>query len=134
MKKNMVTFISTILCINLCACGSGNSKEKMLSDAIELNLQKAYDECEANEVRAREKYDGTIVKYTGMVYNIDSNVDSPFVIMKNGEHSITVSGLSKDDIVKLDKRMIITVVGKFYFMSTGGGVIKNTFILEQPTE
>lgn len=112
MKRFICSTLATVVLLSLCACGS-LSKEEMLATAITLDWDAVHDEYLANEARAKENYDGKIVKWTAKVYEIDANSAHMANETYNGlpVNAIDVH-LSKDDLIKLDKYKTITIVGK----------------------
>ena len=116
MKKLLAALLSLIFVFSLSACGQ--SREKMLNNAIELNWKEVSEEYLANEARATNDYDGKIVKWTATVYDIDTKSVEMASETYNGlpSNSITVY-LSKEEIINLDKYKVITVVGELHLGS-----------------
>ena len=140
MKKILAILLSITFVLSLTACGANHEKmlsdandganhEKMLSDAIELNWKEVYDEYLANEARAKNEYDGKIVKWTATVYDINED----YVTMANETYaglpanSISVY-LSKEELMELEDFQEITVVGKLSLWTFS--TIKEAFIVK----
>ena len=129
MKKILSLFLVLVTLVSLCACGKSANKEDMLANAIELNWRNVYDEYLANEARAKNNYDGKIVKWTAKIYDISDNSVTMANETYNGLplNGITVY-LSKEEIVELDNLQKITVVGKLNLSSFTS--ISNAFIVD----
>ena len=129
MKKTLAILLSIIIILSLASCGQGQNREKILSSATELNWKEVNAQYLANEARAKNEYDGKIVKWTAKIYDIDT--DS--VCMANETYNglplnaIDVC-LSNEDLVKLEKYKEITIVGELYLSSFPK--IKNAFVVE----
>ena len=129
MKKILSLFLVLVTLVSLCACGKSANKEDMLANAIELNWRNVYDEYLANEARAKNNYDGKIVKWTAKIYDISDNS----VTMANETYNgLPLNGikvyLSKEEIIELDNLQKITVVGKLNLSSFTS--ISNAFIVD----
>ena len=129
MKKVISLFLLISLIICLCACGKTASKEDMLANAIELNWSDVHSEFLANEARAKNNYNGKVVKWTAKIYDISDKSVTMANETYNGLpiNAITVY-LSNEDIIELDKYKKITVVGKLNLSSFTS--ISNAFIVE----
>ncbi|MBE6689580.1 MAG: hypothetical protein E7588_09980 [Ruminococcaceae bacterium] len=129
MKKAISLFLLISLIMCLCACGKTASKEDMLANAIELNWSDVYSEFLANEARAKNNYNGKVVKWTAKIYDISDKSVTMANETYNGLplNAITVY-LSNEDIIELDKYKKITVVGKLNLSSFTS--ISNAFIVE----
>lgn len=129
MKKILSLFLVLVTLVSLCACGKSANKEDMLANAIELNWRNVYDEYLANEARAKNNYDGKIVKWTAKIYDISDNSVTMANETYNGLplNGITVY-LSKEEIIELDDLQKITVVGKLNLSSFTS--ISNAFIVD----
>lgn len=129
MKKILSLFLVLVTLVSLCACGKSANKEDMLANAIELNWRNVYDEYLANEARAKNNYDGKIVKWTAKIYDISDNSVTMANETYNGLplNGITVY-LSKEEIIELDNLQKITVVGKLNLSSFTS--ISNAFIVD----
>ena len=67
MKRILSLLLVLVTLFSLYACGKSDNKEDMLANAIELNWRNVYDEYHANEARAKNTYDGKIVKWTAKI-------------------------------------------------------------------
>ena len=129
MKKILTLFLVLVTLVSLCACGKSANKEDMLANAIELNWRNVYDEYLANEARAKNNYDGKIVKWTAKIYDIS---DKSVTMANETYNGLPLNGitvyLSKEEIIELDKYKKITVVGKLNLSSFTS--ISNAFIVD----
>ena len=129
MKKTLAILLSIIIILSLASCGQGQNREKNLSSATELNWKEVNAQYLANEARAKNEYDGKIVKWTAKIYDIDTDSVRMANETYNGLplNAIDVC-LSNEDLVKLEKYKEITIVGELYLSSFPK--IKNAFVVE----
>lgn len=129
MKKALAVIVLAMvaaLAFALVGCGGSSSSASSTSnqassassgavnvdEAVELNWSKVWDEYLDNEARAKQDWNGKLVKYTATVYDITDKYAKVANETYKGlpNNSIDVY-LSTDDLVKLNDKDEITVVG-----------------------
>ena len=126
MKKIiLLTLLCGTLILGLTGCGM--SKDNMLKDAKELDLEELVQDIENNVISAEEKYKEKIFKITATVDSIDKD-EIPMTIIGMPMGAIKVS-LSKNDIKNISKGQTIDIVGKIKNISEDKIEIKNAFLV-----
>lgn len=129
MKKLLMTVMSFLLVISICGCsgGSSKSKEDLLAEAKELNNTDFYDDVMNNQVKAEDTYKGKPFIITGVAHDISSSS------VKVGQFKVN---LSRDEIVKLDDKQVVTVVGiiKDFKIVEGSGSVAGTTYTSKTVE
>ncbi len=123
MKKILITVMSFLLVVSICGCsgGSSKSKEDLLAEAKELNNNTFFQDVMNNQVKAEDTYKGKTFIITAPV----SDISSSSVIV--GQFKVS---LSRDEIVKLDNKQVVTVVGiikDFKIVESSESVAGTTF-------
>lgn len=111
-----------------CSKNPEKEKEKLLSEATEVNLDDIDSEVEDNLAKAKAEYCNKALKVKGLV----SEIKEDCVIL--GSSNGMIAYLPKEDLVNLEKDQYIEVVGKVNEEITeksedilGGGTFKNTY-------
>jgi len=112
MKRILAFGIFLVMLFSLTACAT-KTKTEMLQEAIHFDYEEYRLECENNEIRARERYNGKTVRWTATVTEIKEN----YAVMKQDDQkysswSILVY-MKTEDLIKLNRNEEITVVGVF---------------------
>ena len=112
MKKAASLILALVMCLSLCACGNSRVK-KNAATAPNLDLTAYYSMCLENEAKAKAEFHGNIYRYTGKVFQINSNycVVEQYT-KKFGRKTIYVY-LDSEDLIKLSKGEKYTFAGEF---------------------
>lgn len=120
----------------LAACG-GNattesqepSREEMLEQAEELDLEAFHEMDSENEAKAKQEYDGKIFRCTAIVGDINPTyVRVGQVILGQFCNTLCVE-LSEEELANLSKEQEITVCGKFQYVQVESRLV-DAFIVE----
>ena len=145
MKKLLILFMVAMMTISLVACGEETTsaesnetnasvtKEEILENASELNIAELKSSMMENQVKAQETFVGNSYTYAGYVLTVEN--DYAQIGLADTEYYFTVY-LSKDDLVKLSRDELVTVVGTISDLNsktkkieyTGGSYEKSVII------
>ncbi|MEE1012083.1 MAG: hypothetical protein U0L11_08655 [Acutalibacteraceae bacterium] len=110
MKKIISLILVAVMCLAFASCSAfdGRKKVREQADTAPVFSMVAYAQMfENNEVRAKEKYEGKVFKFTGEVYEVNERY-----CFVNGIKYMQVF-LEKEDLLKLNKGQEYTFVGVF---------------------
>lgn len=121
--KRILSPILVIGILLLSACGepapSPSTTQPAARAVIEISAAQLYEEYEANEIAADQKYKDKMLKVTGVVSSIGKDVlGSPYVVLTGGgEYEVwgvqcTFSSAYEPQLAKLTKGQVVTVTGK----------------------
>lgn len=131
-----------VLCAFLAGCSQKN-KEALLKEAETVEWKDVSMDIALNQVAAKEKYEGMIVKFTGYIGEI---YDEDYVELnwyegswmdQNIDHDIKLRAttplrmdLNDEDVSKLLSGDKVTVVGVLSEISTGTAHLENAYLVE----
>ena len=127
MKKAISLLLALVLCLSLCACGSGNdtpetteaptettspevtvmTKEEMLEQALEAQLHEVENEFHENLAKAKQEYCNKVLKLTGRIANIAED----HIELGTGWYTVDVY-LPIEDLITLQTQQQVTIVGQ----------------------
>jgi hypothetical protein len=120
MRTQIAALVGVL--VALMACKEGGDSSKPASNKqpeVTVTAKELQSEYKANEARADARFKGKVIKVSGRVESIDSDLmDDPVVHLASGELlGVSLHGLPKDVAISLNKGDSVT------FICVGGGEV-----------